>query len=507
MALREPSGEPGYAGPEAAGADGPISSGTQEVACDIAILGGGPGGYAAALYASRLGLRAVVVERDKVGGTCLHRGCIPTKHYLETAAVLRTVAKAPSFGVFSEGGDGGGPRIDWARVLDKKSAVVERIFKGLQGLLRSADVQVLQGSGSLDDSGRIRVESLDGSRWWVRAGKGVVLATGSAPRSLDVLPFDGRVVVSSDEVLELGALPRSVVIVGAGSVGVELASYLSDFGVQVTLVEALSNVIPGADAEVATALRRSLEGSGIRTLCDAQVLGAQVHEDGSGVPNATVSVRTRDGDEQVLGADLVVVAVGRRPVTEGIGLEDVGIRTEASGHIFVDPESLATSQAGYWAVGDVVATPGLAHVAFAEGMVAVRAIAGEDPRPVDYSRVPYCVYSHPEVAFCGLTEEAARSVHGDDKVKVSRSNFASNARASIMEERRGLLKVVVLEEGPVLGVHIVGPWASELLSPGYLAANWEAFPEEIASFVQPHPTLSETFGEAAMALIGRPLHG
>ncbi len=507
MALREPSGEPGYAGPEAPGAHASGSSGTEEVACDIAIVGGGPGGYAAALYASRLGLRALVVEKDKVGGTCLHRGCIPTKHYLETASVFRTVERAPSFGVLPKAGDGGGPRVDWPRVLEKKAAVVGRIFRGLQGLLRSAGVQVLEGSGSLDDSGRIRVEALDGSRWWVRAGMGVIVATGSAPRSLEVLPFDGRVVVSSDEVLDIPALPGSVVIVGAGSVGVELASYLSDFGVQVTLVEALSSVIPGADEEVATALRRSLEGSGIRTLCDAQVLAAEVRGEGGGGPAATVAVRTREGDEQALGADLVVVAVGRRPVTEGLGLDEVGIDTEPSGHVSVDPETLQTSRSGYWAVGDVVPTPGLAHVAFAEGMVAVRAIAGEDPRPVDYSRVPYCVYSHPEVAFCGLTEEAARSVHGDDKVKVSRSNFASNARASIMEERRGLLKVVALEDGPVLGVHIVGPWASELLSPGYLAANWEAFPEEVASFIQPHPTLSETFGEAAMALTGRPLHG
>lgn len=478
----------------------------EDVQTEIAIVGGGPGGYAAALYASRLGIRTAVVERDRVGGTCLHRGCIPTKHYLETAAVLRTLRRARDFGVVGEASETSGARVDLSKALEKKSAVVEKLFRGLTGLLKSAGVETISGEATLEGSGSIRVAASDGTDYSLRASKGVIVATGSTPKHLEVLPHDGRFVVTSDEVLELGALPRSVVIIGAGSVGVEISSYLSDFGASVTIVEALSNVLPGADDEISTALRRSLQAAGIQIICEAEVLELERKPD-SEEPLGIVHVRKAGGEEVGLEADLVVVAVGRKPVTDGIGLEDVGIERERSGHIAVDKQTLQTNIEGYYAVGDVIPTPALAHVAFAEGMVAVRAIAGEDPRPIDYQRVPWCVYSHPEVAFCGLDESSARELHGEGSVRVSRVNFAGNSRAAILGERQGMLKLVALADGPVLGVHIIGQLASELLSPGYLAANWEAYPEEVAAYIQPHPTLSEALGEAAMASIGRPLHG
>jgi dihydrolipoamide dehydrogenase len=478
----------------------------ENVQCEIAIIGGGPGGYAAALYASRLGIRSVVVEKDRIGGTCLHRGCIPTKHYLETASVLRTVKSASAFGISGQTVGDNDVQIEWSRILERKSNVVDKIFRGLTGLLKSAGVEVISGEASLDDSGRIRAVSGDGTEYELASTKGVILATGSTPKLLDMLPYDGRFVVTSDEVLDLDYLPRSVVVVGAGSVGVELSSYLAEFGCSVTIVEALAHVLPGTDGEIATSLQRSLSAAGVESICGAEVLSLEREPESDGT-HGVVRVRTSAGEERGLEADLVVVAVGRRPVVENIGLDSVGITLERTGHIAVDLKTLETNVGGYYAVGDVIPTPALAHVAFAEGMVAVRALAGEDPRPIDYSRVPWCVYSHPEVAFCGLDEESARREHGDGSVKVSKVNFAANSRATIMDERRGMLKLVALEGGPVLGVHIVGPWASELLSPGYLATNWEAFPEEIAEYIQPHPTLSEILGEASMALVGRPLHG
>lgn len=478
----------------------------EDVQCEIAIVGGGPGGYAAALYASRLGIHTVLVERDRVGGTCLHRGCIPTKHYLETAGVLRTVRSASTFGVSGGASPGADAGVEWATVVERKSDVVERIYRGLTGLLKSAGVETISGEGSLDDSGRIRAVGRDGSQYSLTATKGVILATGSKPSLLDVVPYDGQLVVTSDEVLDLPELPRSVVVIGAGSVGLEISSYLADFGASVTIVEALPRVLPGADVEISTSLARSLSGAGVETICDAQVLALERKPD-PGDSRAILHVRKEGGEERGLEADLVVVAVGRTPVTSGVGLEAVGITTEHSGHIDVSRETLRTNVEGYYAVGDVISTPALAHVAFAEGMVAVRAIVGEAPRPVDYSRVPWCVYSHPEVAFCGLDEARAREIHGEGSVRVSRVNFAANPRATIMNERLGMVKLIALKDGPTLGMHIVGPWASELLSPGYLATNWEAFPEEIAEYIQPHPTLSETLGEASMALIGRALHG
>ncbi len=481
----------------------------EELNCEIAIIGAGPGGYAAALYASRLGIRSVLVEKDRIGGVCLHRGCIPTKHYLETASIKRAVRSAPSFGISASASDDGQILVDWPKIVERKSLVVDRIFKGLTGLLKSRGVEMLAGEATLDDSGRIRVAGRDGEEYSIVPSKATILATGSTPKLLDILPYDKKLVVTSDEVLDLPRLPRSAVIVGAGSVGVELSSYLVEFGVSVTLVEALSNVLPGADDEISTTLRRALSSAGIETICDSEVLGLERtgKTDDPGEQQALVHVRKAGGAEVALPADLVVVAVGRKPTVEGLGFDAVGIKLERSGHISVDLESLETNVSGFFAVGDVIPTPALAHVAFAEGMVAVRAIAGEDPRPIDYSKVPWCVYSYPEVAFSGLDENSARRIHGEDAIRVSRVNFAANSRATIMDERRGMMKIVALKDGPVLGTHIVGPWASELLSPGYLAVNWEAFPEEIAQFIQPHPTLSEVFGEAAMLMIGRPLHG
>ncbi|MER3454326.1 MAG: dihydrolipoyl dehydrogenase [Acidimicrobiia bacterium] len=499
-----------------------MSMASDRIECDIAIVGGGPGGYAAALHASRLGLGVVVVEKEKVGGTCLHRGCVPAKHFLETAAVLRTVKKAQSFGIefvapsAPTGSEVGQPRlggsqvptVNWSAVVARKSSLVERLWRGLSNLLESAGVVIVEGEGVLDDSGSVVAHARDGSVRIVTARKGVILASGSTPRQLDALQPDGDLVVTSDEVFDIKRLPESVLVVGAGSVGVEVSTYLAEFGSNVTLVEALPNVLQGADEEVSSALERALAALGVEVICNARVLGLEkipdrIRESGFGVCH----VRRSGGEELNIKANLIVVAVGRAPSATRLGLEKVGVAQEPSGHVAVDPKTLQTSVRGIYAVGDLISTPALAHVAFAEGGVAVRAIVGEDPRPIDYRKVPWCVYTHPEVAFCGMTEAAAKTAYGEDSVRVSKVNFAGNARAAILGERRGMLKLVALADGPVVGVHIIGPWASELLSPGYLSTNWEAFPEEVAAYIQPHPTLSEILGEAAMALVGRPLHG
>lgn len=479
--------------------------------CDIAVLGGGPAGYSAALYAARTGLEVALVERDRVGGVCLHRGCIPSKHFLETAAIVRTVSKAGDFGVQIAGE----PKLDWACVLARKDAVIGRLHKGLQGLLSRAGVRVIGGRGRVEGDGTVLVYDSSPSQaaevTAVVPRKGTIVATGSLPRDLPELPWDGQRVITSDESLSLDEIPRRLVVVGAGSVGLEAASYFRDFGSEVVVLEALERALPGSDEELGDQLVKALASRGVRFHFGVRVRAVRENHSGTTVANtgelASVLFESSSGEEQVEEADVVLLAVGRKPNTAGIGLEEAGVSIGGTGHVDVDSNSMRTSNPRIWAVGDVVATPALAHVAFAEGMVAVRAIAGEDPRPLEYGRVPVCVYTHPELAYAGMTERDAVASYGRERIRVAKVNFAANSRASIMGERGGAIKVVALADGPILGVHVLGHMASELLSPGYLSVNWEAMAEDVAAFVQPHPTLSEMYGEAAMQLEGRPLHG
>ncbi len=463
---------------------------------DVVVIGGGPGGYATALYGAAAGLSVAVVERDKVGGTCLHRGCVPAKEFLETAAVYRTVAGAADFGVTA-----GAPAVEFAVSQSRKSAVVDQLFRGLTGLMKSRKITVLSGSGQLLADHRVRV--VDGPDAGTEVvGNHVVLASGSVPRTLPGLEVDGRLVLTSDEFLELDRLPTSVAVVGGGAIGCEFASLLSDLGSRVTVLEALPSILTGCDEDVVNVLARSFRKRGIEVQTGVQVQGHEPKENGTGTEVVL-------GDGQRLDVEMVVVSVGRRPRTEGLLDGATGVAIDDRGFVVADG-FMRTAAPGVFAVGDVVAgTPQLAHVGFAEAIVTVKGILGEPVFPVDYERVPWCIYTHPEVAFAGLTEAQARGAGYD--VVVKKDPFGGTSRARILGDIEGLAKVVAERRadgsgGRILGVHLAGPWVTEQLGAGYLAVNWEATADEVAHFVQPHPSLSETFGETVQALTGRGLH-
>jgi dihydrolipoamide dehydrogenase len=458
---------------------------------DVVVVGGGPGGYAAALYGAAAGLRVAVVERDKVGGTCLHRGCIPAKQFLETATVFRTVAGAKEFGVVADQ-----PSVDFAAAQARKQKVVNQLWKGLQTLMKGRKITTVIGTGRLGPNHLVTVD--DGTE--LRATRGVILASGSAPRTLPGFDVDGRFVLTSDEVLALDRLPSSAAVVGGGAIGCEFASMLSDLGTQVTILEALPKILPGCDRDVADVVVRSFKRRGIDVRTGVQVQGHEPSGDQTTV---------RLGDGSSVTVDAVVMSVGRRPLSDTLGLDETNVEVDGRGFVVVD-EHLRTTEEGVYAVGDVVNTPQLAHVGFAEAIVAVKDILGEPAVAVDYQKVPWCIYCFPEVAFAGLSEEAARDAGYD--VAVSKHRFGGNSRALIVGEPEGLVKVIA-EKGPdgkagrLLGVHMVGPWVTEQLAEGYLSVNWEATPDDVSQFIHPHPTLSETFGETVMSLTGRGLHG
>ena len=455
---------------------------------DVVVLGGGPGGYAAALYGAAAGLSIALVEEQRVGGTCLHRGCIPAKELLQTAEVLRTVRSAKEFGV-----EAGQPVLDLRTSQARKQQVIDRLTKGLETLLRGRSVAVATGAGSIVDARGHVVRVSDGTEI---SGEALVVATGSAPRSLPGLDFDGTRILSSDHVLTLEDVPGRVAIIGAGAIGCEFASLLADVGSQVTLLEAFPRILPGTDADVSEGLARAFKKRGIATHADVRVTSIE------GTRELAVTFEGGDGPHTV-DVDKVVVSIGRSPRTQGLGLEGSGVELDGNGFIRVD-EQMRTTVPGVYAAGDVVNTPQLAHVGFSEAIVAIKTILGESVNGVDYDRVPWGIYSHPEVAYAGLTEERARE--RGYEVVTSMHRFVGNGRALIIGETDGMVKIVAERDGAILGVHIVGPWATELIAEGYLAVNWEATVEDIGGLVHAHPTLSELFGESALALTGRSLH-
>ena len=467
---------------------------------DVVVIGGGPAGYAAALYGGRAGLRIAVVEKDKVGGTCLHRGCIPAKELLETAAVYRTVKGAKEFGIEVQGWT-----VDFSATQVRKHKVIDTQHKGLQGLLKKCKVTTYAGTGSLQEGKVVRVEAADGTVTELQAPS-VLLAAGSVPRTIPGFEVDGRFVMTSDEVLELEQLPESAAVVGGGAIGCEFASMLGDMGVRVTILEALPAVLPGVDKDVTAVVVKSFTRRGIDIKTGVMVRGHQPSEDGK-----TTTVRFSagaDGAQESVEVQAVVVSVGRRPYSDGLIGSGCGVEVDERGFVKVD-EYLQTSAEGVWALGDLVATPGLAHVGFAEAMVVMDQILGRPATPIDYTRVPWCVYTHPEVAFAGYSEDAAREAGYD--VVTKKDPFAGNGRAAIVGDTEGVVKVIAEKQadgsaGRILGVHMAGPWVTEQLGAGYLAVNWEATAEEVAQYVQPHPSLSEVFGETMLALAGRGIH-
>ena len=455
---------------------------------DVIVVGGGPGGYGAALYARNFGLSVALIERDTIGGTCLLRGCIPAKSWLQAAEVYTTVRSAGDFGVITDD-----PRFDWPVALARKDRIVKGLVRGLAGLLRYRKVDVVRGTGRLAGVGRVEVEEPGGFQ--LLEGRNVILATGSVPVELPGFPFDGRRIVSSDHALDWPERPGRVGIVGGGIVGCEFASMLADVGSEVVVFEMLDQIIPGFEPGAARELQKQLARRGVTFVLGS---GAELSTSGEGL------TLTASGCADGFEVDTVLVSVGRRPLTDNLGLDTVGIGTDR-GFVRVDLENMQTAQPGVFAVGDIVAdTPGLAHGAFAEAISAIAFIATGAKQPVDYRALPSVVYTHPEVAAVGLTEE--RAVAAGLEVDTHDHSFIGVGRARIIGKNRGFVKILNEVGGPIVGATVVGPQAGELIHELMYMVGWEALPEEAAAFVHAHPTLSEATGETLMAAAGLPLH-
>ncbi|HWC15147.1 MAG TPA: dihydrolipoyl dehydrogenase [Actinomycetota bacterium] len=465
---------------------------------DVVVLGGGNGGYSAAFRAVGLGMKVALVEKDKVGGTCLHRGCIPTKALLHAADLIDEIRSAGDFGVLVQD-----PEADWGKVLDFKDSVVGRMYKGLSGLVARKKIELVEGEGRLLDANTVVVNTKDGERT-LEAGKGVVLATGSYPRDLPFIKADGDKVHNSNHGLVASDIPSSVIVVGGNYIGLEFASIYRSFGAEVQVVEMLPKIAPAEDSDISEALHKLLAKRGIKFHLGVSVTGATPTDSG-----VEVQIE-KDGTNERLTADRMFVAIGRGPRTDNIGLDEAGVKTD-KGFIVVD-QAFRTSAEGVYAIGDAIYVPDanwphpqLAHVAFLEGIKVAEEIAGEDPMPVDYKNIAHVIYCQPEVAAVGLTEDKAKELGME--VETSRYPFSANARALMLGGGQGFVKTVAEKGGAVVGVHIVGPRASDLITEAQLVTSWEAYPSELGELIHAHPTLSEALGETFLGLVGKPLHG
>lgn len=448
---------------------------------DLVILGGGSGGYACALRSAQLGFSVALIESDKLGGTCLHRGCIPTKALLHVGEIADNTRDAAHFGVKAEFNS-----IEMQGVNAYKDGVINKLHKGLQGLVKSRNITYVQGHGRLVAPNTVEVE---GQKY---IGKNVVLATGSYARSLPGLTIDGNRVITSDHALTLDYVPATVIVLGGGVIGCEFASVWKSFGADVRIIEALPHLVALEDESSSKQLERAFRKRGINFELGVRFQSAAVNPD-------NVTVTLENGKE--FTADLLLVAVGRGPVSANLGYEEQGISMDR-GYITVD-EKCRTSVPGIWAVGDLIPTLQLAHVGFGEGILVAEEIAGLNPRPINYDGVPRVTYSDPEVASVGLTSAQAKE-RGHDVVELV-YDLAGNGKAQILGTA-GSVKLVAQKDGPVLGIHMVGARVGELLAEAQLIFNWEASASDVAPLIHAHPTLSEAMGEAHMALAGKPLH-
>lgn len=449
---------------------------------DLVVLGGGSGGYAAALRAAELGKTVALVEKDKVGGTCLHRGCIPTKALLHAAEVADHVRDAAAVGVAAtfEG-------VDAAGVRSYRENIVAKKFKGLEGLIKARGITTVAGTGRLNADRSVSV----GDDTYV--GADVVLATGSYSRSLPGLEIAGRI-LTSEQALALDEIPERVLVLGGGVIGVEFASVWRSFGAEVTIIEAFDHLVPNEDIALSKGLERAFRRRGIQYSLGTRFQSAAQDD-------SSVTVTLEDG--KTFTGDYLLVAVGRGPVTADLGFEDAGVTLDR-GFVIVD-EELRTGVPGLWAVGDIVPGLQLAHRGFLQGIAVAERIAGLSPAPIPESEIPKITYCNPEVASVGLSEEKAVAEHGVDAVVAYEYNLAGNGKSEIIGTS-GLVKVVRLKDGPVIGVHLLGDRVGELITEGQLAVAWEAHPEDIAPLIHAHPTQSEALGEAFLALAGKPLH-
>src|SRR5580700_1072020 len=472
----------------------PIYSGSVAERFDIAILGGGMGGYPAAIRAAQLGLSVVLVEEDKVGGTCLHRGCIPAKALLQSAALLDDLRHADAFGVTT-----GDVHFDYSVAGRRRDQVVSQLHKGVQFLLRKNKVSVVSGRGRLDGAGRLAVIATGGAEVTLDAGS-VIIATGSRPKQLPGIPADGSVVLTSDEALRMNRVPASAIVLGAGAVGVEFASLYRSCGAEVTIVEMLPSLVPLEDAAVGVELRRQFEARGITCLPGHRLDLGSVERNEGGV---AVTVADADGNEQRLQAEILLVAVGRAANVEDIGIEGTGVAVD-HGVIAVDA-MLRTGESGVSAVGDVVGGFQLAHKALHEGVLAVEAIAGRDPHPLDPRLVTRTTYCSPQIGSLGLSEVEA--LEAGYEVATGVMPFRGNGRAVIWGDTGGFCKVVADKVGgDVLGVHLIGHEVTELIWGPALGGLLESTAFEMGHAIAPHPTLSEVLSEAALNVSGEAIH-
>ncbi len=456
---------------------------------DVVVLGGGSGGYAAALRAPQLGLSVALIERDKLGGTCLHRGCIPTKALLHAAEIAETAHDAAQFGIKASL-DG----IDVPALNEYKDGVVDKLYKGLQGLISAAKVEVVHGEGKLvapDQPGGTPAVEVDGVRY---TGHHLVLATGSYSRSLPGLEIDGERVITSEHALRLAKLPASAVVLGGGVIGVEFASAWKSFGVDVTVLEALPHLIAMEDEDCSRAVERAFRKRGITFKLGKPFESVEHTESG---------VRVTIAGGEVIEAELMLVAVGRGPTTAGFGYEQQGLAMDR-GFVVTD-DRLRTNLPNVYAVGDIVRGIQLAHRGFQQGIFVAEEIAGRNPAEIDEAGIPRVTYCAPEVASMGLSEARAKEQYGADKVQSYVYNLAGNGRSNILKTQ-GFIKLIRVVDGPVVGIHMAGAGVGELVGEAQLIYNWEAFPEEVAQLIHMHPTQSEAIGEAHLALAGKPLH-
>ena len=453
---------------------------------DVVVIGAGTGGYSAALRAAQLGKRVAIVERDdRLGGTCLLRGCIPTKALLRSASVMDTVTRSDEWGIKASG------EPDWSAVKAFEQKIVDKLVDGLTGLLSSRGIDVIAGNATLLPGPAVEVDGV------TYPATDVVIATGSRPRLLPGIEVTERV-ITSDEALWFDRIPSSAVVIGAGAVGLEFASLYRSLGAEVTVIEALPRLAPLEDEEVSKEIAKAFRKRGIAAVAGASV--RTVKE----TPEAVEVWYESGGAQKSATVDICLVAIGRGPVTDGLGLEGVGVSTHERGFVNVD-DQLATTAPHVWAVGDVAATPlQLAHVAFTEGIAVAERLAGIDVPPIDYANIPKVTYCSPEMASVGLTE--AQALERGYEVLTEKFDFRGIGKANILGET-GFVKVVAQAGGgPVLGVHMIGPHVTDLIAEGMLITSWEATPAEVATMIHPHPSLSEAIGEAMLALAGKPLH-
>ena len=460
---------------------------------DVSIIGSGPGGYVAAIRAAQLGMSVQVIEREpRLGGVCTLRGCIPTKALLHTADLLEEARHGADVGVLARE-----VKLELPGAQKHKEKVVRQSSNGVSYLMKKNRVDVAAGFGRVAGAGRVAVRAADGSET-VFGAKNVMIATGSEPRSLPGIEIDHKTILSSDSILELTEVPKSLLVIGSGAVGVEFASMFARFGSKTTVIEVLPRIVPVEDEEISRELAASFKRQGIAVYVDTRV--EKVTRIDSGVE---VLARTSGGKTETFRAEKMLLAVGRKPLSEGIGLEQAGVATER-GYIQVDG-MMRTNVAGIYAIGDVVPTPWLAHVASAEGIVAVEHMAGKNPPPLNYDQVPGCTYCTPEVASIGLTETKARE-RGYD-VAIGKFPFSAIGKARIINETAGFVKIVAEKKyDEVLGVHIIGPKATELIAEAGAALRLEATSEELVRTIHAHPTLSEAMHEAAEAVSGHAIH-